>query len=56
MKKNQILATQIAKLGLEEFSVMFSKIRETNRQLKELNSQINGYILDKLAIWDAEAN
>ncbi|XWS27587.1 hypothetical protein CRYUN_Cryun26dG0129000 [Craigia yunnanensis] len=52
--KKKIVTTLIAKLGLEEFSVIFSEIRETNRQLKELNSQINGYIIDKLAIWDAE--
>ncbi|XP_022751616.1 uncharacterized protein LOC111300247 [Durio zibethinus] len=53
-KKNQMEITQIAKLGLEEFPIMFSEIRERNRLLEELNSKINRYILDKLSTWDAE--
>ncbi|XVE53445.1 hypothetical protein DITRI_Ditri03aG0003600 [Diplodiscus trichospermus] len=53
-KKKQIVTTKIDKLGLEEFQFIFSEIRERNRQLKELISEINAVILDKLAIWDAE--
>ncbi|XWS10633.1 hypothetical protein CRYUN_Cryun38cG0013200 [Craigia yunnanensis] len=50
-KKKHIVATQIAKLGLEEFPLMFAEIRATNLRLKELISEIDGYILDKLATW-----
>ncbi|XP_022716595.1 uncharacterized protein LOC111275512 [Durio zibethinus] len=53
-KKKQKLSTHIAKLGLEVFPLIFAEIRESNRQLRELNSVIKAYILDKLAAWDAE--
>ena len=53
-KKNQIVATQIAKLELEEFPLISAEIRARKQRLKELNTEIDGYILDKLATCDAE--
>ncbi|XVE74329.1 hypothetical protein DITRI_Ditri12bG0008100 [Diplodiscus trichospermus] len=55
-KKKQRVATLIASLGLAlaQFPLMFDEIRATLRQLKELNSEINGYILDMLSTWDAQ--
>ncbi|XVF77924.1 hypothetical protein PTKIN_Ptkin14bG0087100 [Pterospermum kingtungense] len=50
----QIVATQIAELGLEDFPLIFAEIRARNQWLKELNSEIDGYILDKLATWEVE--
>ncbi|KAK6231077.1 hypothetical protein QUC31_002595 [Theobroma cacao] len=53
-KVKQVVATQMAKLGLEAFPLIFAEIKESNRRLKHLNSKIDGYVLDKLAAWDAE--
>ncbi|XWS10387.1 hypothetical protein CRYUN_Cryun39dG0073300 [Craigia yunnanensis] len=41
-------------LGLEEFALIFDQIRARNRRQRELNTEIDGYVLDKLATWDAE--
>ena len=54
MKKNQIVATQIAKLWLEEFPLISAELKARKQRVKELETEIDGYILDKLATWDAE--
>ncbi|XWS10385.1 hypothetical protein CRYUN_Cryun39dG0073200 [Craigia yunnanensis] len=53
-RKNHIVAIQIANLGLEEFPLIFAQIRARNRRQRELNTEIDGYVLDKLVTWDAE--
>ncbi|XVE98941.1 hypothetical protein REPUB_Repub03eG0152600 [Reevesia pubescens] len=53
-KKKQMVASQIAKLGLEEFPLIFAEIRARNQQLKDLNCEINAYIIRTIKTWDAE--
>ncbi|KAK8691420.1 hypothetical protein V6N13_074931 [Hibiscus sabdariffa] len=53
-KRKQTAATLIAKLGLEEFPLMFSEARARNQRLQEFNSAVDSYILDKLKTWDDE--
>ncbi|XP_039055435.1 uncharacterized protein LOC120198123 [Hibiscus syriacus] len=51
-KRKQKLGRQIAKLGPEEFPLMFAQVREMGQRLRELNTEIDAYILDKLKSWD----
>ncbi|XVF77927.1 hypothetical protein PTKIN_Ptkin14bG0087300 [Pterospermum kingtungense] len=51
-KKKSIVSNQIAKLGLEEFPLLFAEVRASHLQLKELITMINEYILYMLAKWD----